>query len=170
VDAVVNNAGAPTARQGDDLAALAREWTQTYLANTISAVLLTTALEPLLLTPGGRIVLVGSLAARTGNASPAYVAAKAAIEGYLHATAARLGPAGITVNVVAPGYTENTDLTAGRIPPERRTKLLNSTALGRPGQPEEVAAAVGFLCSPAAGYITDQVLGVDGGYTPWRGD
>lgn len=168
VDAIVNNAGASAPPYGDDLRELVRVWTMAYLANTVSAVLLTSALEPLLTSPGGRVVLVGSLAARTGNASPAYVCAKAALEGYLHATAARLGQQGVTVNLVAPGYTENTELIAGRISPERHRRLVGTIALGRPGQPEEVAAAVAFLCTPEAGYITGQILGVDGGYTPWR--
>jgi 3-oxoacyl-[acyl-carrier protein] reductase len=170
VQVIVSNAGAPAVPHGSDLSEVARAWLQTYSVNTVSAVLLTTALEPMLAAPAGRIILVGSRAAGTGSASPAYTAAKAALEGYMRALAARLGPRGITANVVAPGFTENTELTAGRMPEGRRRQILSSVTLGRPGQPGEIAAAVVFLATPEAGYITGQVLAVDGGYSPWRGE
>jgi 3-oxoacyl-[acyl-carrier protein] reductase len=166
VDVVVNNAGAPAASHGDDLSDLAAAWLSTYRANTLSAVLLTTALEPRLRSPGGRVILIGSKSARAGNASPAYGAAKAALTGYLAAAAARLGPRGITVNLVAPGYIENTELTQGRMPADRRSRIVSSVTLGRPGQPEEVAAVVAFLATPDAGYVTGQELMVDGGSSP----
>ena len=169
VHALVNNAGAPATAHTADLHDLVRAWTHTYLANTISAVLMTTAFEPLLARPGGRVVLVGSQVARTGSATPAYVAAKAALEGYLLATAARLGPDGITVNLVAPGYTADTELVAGRIPPERHSRLLSSIMLGRAAGSDEIAAAVAFVAAAQASYLTGQVLVVDGGYAPWRG-
>ena len=79
VDVIVNNAGAPAVSHSDDLADLAAAWLQTYRANTLTAVLLTTALEPLLRSPGGRVILIGSKSARAGNASPAYGTAKAAL-------------------------------------------------------------------------------------------
>lgn len=168
VDVVVNNAGAPARRTGPEapLAEVADAWQAAWRANVLSAVLLTTALVPLLTRPGGRVVLIGSRAALTGGSTPAYVAAKAALQGWGLNLAATLGPEGVTANLIAPGYTAGTELVAGRIPPERHAALLAGTAAGRPGRPEEVAAAVRFLAGPAAGYVNGQVLGVDGGVRP----
>lgn len=168
VDVLVNNAGAPARRAGPDapLEDVAEAWLAAWRANVLSAVLLTTALAPLLARPGGRVILIGSRAATTGGSTPAYVAAKAALDGWVLSLAAALGPDGITANVVAPGYTEGTELVAGRIPPERHAALLAATAAGRPGQPEEIAAVVRFLAGPGAAYVNGQVLTVDGGARP----
>jgi len=167
VDVVVNNAGAAAVRLPADapLEHVAGAWTDAWRANVLSAVLLTTALEPVLARPGGRVVLVGSRAAVTGGSTPAYVAAKSALNGWVLSLASRLGPEGITANVVSPGYT-STDLLAGRIPPERHEALLTAIAAGRPAQPEEIAAVVRFLAGPSASYVNGQVLGVDGGPRP----
>ena len=126
--------------------------------------LLTTALEDLLTAPGGRIVVVGSTAARNGAASAAYGAAKAALEGWILTLAARLGPQGITANVVAPGFTSDTELTAGRMPPERLVRIVAAIAAGRPGSAAEIASVIAFLAGPGGAYVNGQVIAVDGGH------
>jgi 3-oxoacyl-[acyl-carrier protein] reductase len=166
---LINNAGAPATPEGSTLRELADAWLQTYRVNTVSAVLVTTAMESHLRDGAGRVVVVGSRAAATGAATASYTAAKAALEGYVRAASARLAARGITINLVAPGFTEDTELTVGRIDDERRARILASVTLARPGQPDEVAAAIAFLSSADAGYITGEVLAVDGGYSPWRG-
>ena len=164
VDVVVNNAGAAAGKTGPDssLEEVAETWAAAWRANVLSAVLLTTALEPCLTRPGGRIVLIGSRVAVTGASTPAYVAAKAALNGWVLSLAARLGSQGITANLVAPGYTE-TDLLVGRMPPERHAALVAGIAAARPAQPAEIAAVVRFLAGPSASYVNGQVIGVDGG-------
>jgi 3-oxoacyl-[acyl-carrier protein] reductase len=169
VDVLVNNAGAPAGPEGNSLQELADAWTATFRINTLSAVMVTTALEPLLRDNGGRVVIVGSRAASTGAATASYTAAKAAVEGYVRAIAPRLAERAITINVVAPGFTEDTELTVGRISDERRKRILASVILRRPGRPEEIGAVIAFLASPGAAYITGEVLAVDGGFAPWRG-
>jgi 3-oxoacyl-[acyl-carrier protein] reductase len=163
VDVLVNNAGGNTdldAAAGAGLAGVAAGWLANLRSNVLTAVLLTTALAPRL-ADGGRVVTIGSIAARTGAGS--YGAAKAAVEAWTADLAAELGPRGITANVVSPGLTEGTEFFRGRLSGERREQLVAATAVRRAGTPEDVAAVVGFLASPAAGHVTGQVLHVNGG-------
>jgi 3-oxoacyl-[acyl-carrier protein] reductase len=153
-------------RAGPGLEELAAAWLEAYRKNVLSAVLLTSALLPLVRRPGGRVIIVGSRAAATGGASPAYVAAKAALSGWVLSLAAQLGPEGITANVVAPGYTAGTELLTGRMPTERHERIVAGIAAGRPAQPEEIAAVIRFLASAEASYVSGQVLSVDGGVSP----
>ena len=111
---------------------------------------------------GGRIVNVTSVVAFTGNAGQtSYAAAKAGIVGFTRALAKELGSRSITVNAVAPGFID-TDMIR-EIGPGQRDRMLDLVPLGRLGAPEEVAAAVAFLASPGAGYITGETLHVNGG-------
>ena len=165
VDVVVNNAGGSVSA-GTDLGGLAAAWMESYRKNVITAVLLTSALLPMVRRPGGRVIIVGSRVAVTGGASPPYVAAKAALSGWVLSLAAQLGPEGITANVVSPGYTAGTELLTGRMPAERHHRIVAGIAAGRPAQPSEIAAVIRFLASAEASYVNGQVLGVDGGVRP----
>jgi 3-oxoacyl-[acyl-carrier protein] reductase len=110
----------------------------------------------------GRIINISSVVGLSGNAGQAnYAASKAGLIGLTKAVAKELGSRNITVNAVAPGFIL-TDMT-GSLSGAVREKMLSQVALGRFGQPEEVAAAVVFLASDAAGYITGQTIVVDGG-------
>jgi len=110
----------------------------------------------------GRIVNISSLVGQTGNLGQAnYAAAKAAVIGLTQTLARELIRYGITVNAVAPGFIDTAMVAA--IPDKVKDKILAGIPAGRLGQPEEIAAAVAFLASPAADYITGQVLAVNGG-------
>ncbi|MFJ8044110.1 SDR family NAD(P)-dependent oxidoreductase [Kitasatospora sp. NPDC096147] len=168
VDVLVNNAGAVITRPADDsLGALADSWRHDLDTNLMTTVLLTTALLGQLRRPGGRLVMISSAAAQRGGAGPhsagSYAAAKAAVHGWALGLARQLGPEGITVNVLAPGYIADTEIFGEQWTPEFHAGKVADTLVGRAGTPEDVAAAVGYLASPAAGYLTGQIIGLNGG-------
>jgi 3-oxoacyl-[acyl-carrier protein] reductase len=160
IDILVNNAG--LTRDNLMLRMSEAEWDEVLAANlkgafhTVQAVL-----KGMMKRRSGRIINVTSIVGLTGNKGQAnYAASKAGLIGFTKSVAKEYGSRGILVNAVAPGFIE-TDMTAG-LPAELREAMLAGIALGRLGRPEDVAGAVLFLASELSGYITGQVLVVDG--------
>ncbi|HTP35443.1 MAG TPA: SDR family oxidoreductase, partial [Candidatus Acidoferrales bacterium] len=110
----------------------------------------------------GRIINISSVVGQAGAAGQAnYAASKAGLIGLTKALAQEMGSRGVTVNAIAPGYIE-TDMTKV-LPDDVKAKILTQVPIGRIGQPEDIAYAVKFLAGEEAGYITGQVLAVNGG-------
>ncbi len=168
VDVLIHCAGGngllePPVGGDDPLDAVARSWTVNFRLNLLTAALLTEALRERLAEPGGRVLFLSSIAAYRGHGQVAYAAAKAGLHPYAHDLARRLGPHGITVNVVAPGYIEDTAFFGDGIDEDLRTWLVEETLNGRAGTPGDVAATLHWLASPGAAHITSQIIQVNGG-------
>ena len=161
VDILVNNAG--IARDKLLLRMSEEDWDKVIDVDLKSVFLCTKAvLRPMVKQRRGRIISLSSIAGITGNKGQAnYASAKAGIIGFTRTVAREVGSHGVTANAVAPGFIE-TDMT-GQMKEDWRQEIKRNIPLGRFGTPRDVAGAVAFLASDEAGYITGQVLGVDGG-------
>lgn len=161
ITVLVNNAG--MTRDNLLMRMKETEWDDIMSTNLKSVYLLSKlVLRPMAKARTGRIINIASVVAALGNAGQSnYAAAKAGMIGFSKSLARELGGRNITVNCVAPGFIE-TDMTR-TLPPAQRDSLLQRIPLGRLGSPEDVAAAVLFLATPQAAYITGSTLHVNGG-------
>ena len=158
---LVNNAG--ITRDNLMLRMKQQEWDEVIDTNLNSVYrLCKLCLRDMVKARHGRIINITSVVALSGNPGQTnYVAAKSGMIGFTRALAKEIGSRGITVNCIAPGFID-TDMTA-ELSAEQRAKLLEQIPLGRLGLAEDIACAVEFIASPAAGYITGEVLNVNGG-------
>jgi 3-oxoacyl-[acyl-carrier protein] reductase len=161
IDILVNNAG--ITRDQLMLRLKRDDWDAVLATNLTSAYTLTQAvLKPMIRQRSGRIICISSVVGQSGNPGQAnYAASKAGLIGFAKAVALEVASRNITVNVVAPGMIA-TDMTDA-LPDKTREALIARIPLGRLGAPDDVAAAVCFLASDEAAYITGQVLAVNGG-------
>ena len=161
IDVLVNNAG--VTRDGLLMRMSSEAWDAVIDTNLKGAFNLTKPVGRLMVRQrAGRIVNISSVIGLIGNAGQAnYAASKAGLIGFTKSVAREFASRGITCNVVCPGFIE-TDMTK-ELSEDLRKKLLERIPLQRLGQPNDVASVVAFLCSPAADYITGQIVTVDGG-------
>jgi 3-oxoacyl-[acyl-carrier protein] reductase len=158
VSALVNNAGIFDERKFMDVTNA--DFRRAYEVNLIAVATLTQEVVRTM-PDGGRIVNIASRAYLGAKNHPHYVASKAAVVGYTRASAMELAHRGILVNAIAPGLIDTPILRA--LTPERLAAQLALQPTGKAGRPEDIAQAVSFLVSPHTGFITGQVLFVDGG-------
>jgi 3-oxoacyl-[acyl-carrier protein] reductase len=161
IDILVNNAGVTA--DGLLLRMSLDDWERVLRTNLTGAFVLTKELvRGMMRRRWGRVISISSVVGLMGNAGQAnYAASKAGLIGFSKSLARELGSRSITVNVVAPGYVE-TAMTAA-LPEASRTELSSAIALGRLGTVDDVAAAVLYLASAEAGYVTGETLNVSGG-------
>jgi len=161
---LVNNAGANASKPSTDYSD--EEWRQIFEVNVFSAFELSRYLHPLLTRhAASSIVNVGSVSGLTHVRTGApYGMSKAAMHQMTRNLAVEWAEDGIRVNAVAPWYIRTRRTSSKLADPDYLDEVLLRTPLGRIGEPEEVAAAVAFLCLPAAGYVTGECIAVDGGF------
>lgn len=167
IDVLVANAGGGSTRAGADLAETARLTTDLFTLNVLTAVLTIEAFRPHLRRPGARVITMSSIAGVRGGGT--YGAMKGAISSLTLGLAAELGPDGITVNALAPGFVPDTGFWEGRLTDAAVDQRVRPTLLGRSGLPSEVADAASYLAGPGAAWTTGQILQVNGGASLGRG-
>jgi 3-oxoacyl-[acyl-carrier protein] reductase len=163
LDILVNNAG--VAVNGLLMRFTDEQWAKTLNTNLAGAFYCVRAASSLLLRAKehGRIINITSVVGEQGNGGQAaYAASKAGLIGFTMSTAKELSSRGVTCNAIAPGFIE-TDMTAEHLPEAQRAKLIEQIPLGKIGRAEDVGDCAAFLAGPEAGYITGQVLRVNGG-------
>jgi NAD(P)-dependent dehydrogenase (short-subunit alcohol dehydrogenase family) len=164
VGALVNNAGITSPTRF--LEVTGEEWDRIFAVNVRGSYNITRRVAPGMVERGfGRIVFLSSVSAERGGGvfgAVAYSAAKAAELGFARALARELGPNGVTVNSVAPGFIE-TDISGGALTGERREQLVAQIPVGRGGTVNDVADLITFLCREESGYITGATYDVNGG-------
>ena len=164
---VVNNAGVFS--KTPLLEMTLEEWDRVHRVNVRSMVVVIQALAPDMIEAGagGRIVNVASMAAKLGTpGEAAYAASKAAVVALSRIAAMELGPHGVTVNAVCPGYVL-TEMGAGTRTADQVAAWTAKSPLGRLGEPDDVASAVAFLASDDGSYMTGQAINVTGGMCMW---
>jgi 3-oxoacyl-[acyl-carrier protein] reductase len=160
IDVLVNNAGSRELAVGAGPHGVLARWRGDFERNVLTAVLVTESARDRF-PEGGRVITVTSVAALRGGGS--YGASKAALHAWNHSLAAQLGPQGVTCNIVAPGTVAGTEFFGARLNDAELTRRAGRTLIGRVGRPADVAAAVIFLASPEAGFITGEILQCNGG-------
>jgi 2-hydroxycyclohexanecarboxyl-CoA dehydrogenase len=164
IDALVNNAGYTRPTRVMDITD--EEWRAMFAVHVEGTFMVTqTALRRMIPAGYGRIVNLSSVSALRGGGifgGSHYSAAKAAVLGFTKATAREVAPHGITCNAVTPGLID-TDITGGLLDDTRRAQLRADIPVARLGTADDVAFAIAFLCAERAGYITGEVLDINGG-------
>jgi 3-oxoacyl-[acyl-carrier protein] reductase len=167
IDVLINNAGfVQGVLTTMPIEEAEQAWDDQINTNLKGAFLMSIAAAPHLRRPGGRIINISSIAAFTGGSragSTGYAASKAGLHGLTYGLARELSSQGITVNAIAPGFIAHTEFTGGWSD-ERVAGIVAQTPAGRPGSPDDIAASALYLASPAASFVTGQILNVNGGW------
>lgn len=164
IDILVNNAG--IIRRADLAEFSEADWDAVVDTNLKSLFFLSQAASrPMVAQGSGKIINIASLLSFQGGIRvPSYAAAKSGVAGVTKAMANELAPQGVQVNAIAPGYIATNNTAALQADETRSRQILERIPTGRWGRPEDIAGAAVFLASPAADYVTGQVLAVDGGW------
>lgn len=167
VDVIAATAGGNASRHTpadltDGLERASWAWNANLRLNVMTAVHLVEGLKPLL-NDHGRILLFSSIAAYRGSGTGSYAASKAALHPYAIDLSGELGARGVTANVIAPGYVEDTEFFGDTMTEQRRATLADQADNKRAGSPEDIAALAGWLASREAGHVTAQIIQSNGG-------